>query len=177
MTKRKSLWMAALSLAAIVTFIAACGSAGTPNPGGAATAATGPAGAQTTAQTSAAPVSGTRVATVGTTPSGSGSANRVPAPTGKKDLVIATGTDITTLDPQLSTAGNDPNVSFTLYDNLLYRDADGKLQPMLATEYKAVNDTTWQFKLRPDVKFHNGDPLTTPISWSAWVTPACRSRP
>lgn len=144
----------------VATVVAACGGGATPNPGGVATATTGQAGAQTTAQTSAAPVSGTRVATAGTTPSGSGIANRVPAPAGKKDLVIATGTDITTLDPQLSTAGNDPNVSFTLYDNLLYRDADGKLQPMLATEYKAVDDTTWQFKLRPDVKFHNGDQLT-----------------
>lgn len=150
----------ALALTALIaTVVAACGGAATPNPGSVATATTGQTAAPTTAQTSAAPASGTRAATVGATPGGS--ANRMPAPAGKKDLVIATGADITTLDPQLSTAGNDPNVAFTIYDNLLYRDAGGKLQPMLATEYKAVDDTTWQFTLRPGVKFHNGDALTS----------------
>lgn len=143
-------------IALIATFIAACGGVGTPNPGGVATATSG----QTAVQASGAPASASRVATAGVAPGGGGSATRVPAPAGKKDLVIATGADITTLDPHLSTAGNDPNVAFTLYDNLLYRDAEGKLQPMLATEYKALDDTTWQFKLRPGVKFHNGDALT-----------------
>ena len=33
--------------------------------------------------------------------------------------------------------------------------------PPLATEWKLVNPTTWQFKLRPNVKFHNGDRLTS----------------
>src|ERR687898_1419172 len=31
---------------------------------------------------------------------------------------------------------------------------------MLATEWKVVNDTTWEFKLRRNVKFHNGEPFT-----------------
>src|SRR5207249_1898083 len=32
--------------------------------------------------------------------------------------------------------------------------------PNLATEWKLLNDKTWQFKLRPGVKFHDGQPLT-----------------
>jgi peptide/nickel transport system substrate-binding protein len=47
-----------------------------------------------------------------------------------------------------------------LFDNLLSRHRDGKLYPSLATEWNLVNPTTWQFKLRPNVKFHNGDPFT-----------------
>src|SRR6185503_4212935 len=41
------------------------------------------------------------------------------------------------------------------------RDPDLKLIPRLATEWKSTGDTTWEFKLRPNVKFHNGDPLTS----------------
>src|SRR5581483_7353539 len=36
-----------------------------------------------------------------------------------------------------------------IYDRLLDRDAKTfKPKPMLATEWKVVNDTTWEFKLR-----------------------------
>ncbi|HEX9017286.1 MAG TPA: ABC transporter substrate-binding protein, partial [Chloroflexota bacterium] len=46
-----------------------------------------------------------------------------------------------------------------IFDTLLTRDTQGKLQPGLAVSYKAINDTTWEFKLRPNVKFQNGEPL------------------
>jgi peptide/nickel transport system substrate-binding protein len=60
----------------------------------------------------------------------------------------------------MSTTVNDIAVTFNLFDNLLSRHRDGKLYPSLAVEWKLVNPTTWQFKLRPNVKFHNGDPFT-----------------
>ncbi len=48
-----------------------------------------------------------------------------------------------------------------IYDRLLDRDAKTfKPKPMLATSWKIVNDTTWEFKLRQNVKFHNGEPFT-----------------
>ena len=48
-----------------------------------------------------------------------------------------------------------------IYDRLLDRDAKTlKPKPMLATGWKVVNDTTWEFTLRPGVKFHNGEPFT-----------------
>lgn len=83
------------------------------------------------------------------------------APADKRNLVIATAGDISKLDPQMSTSSNDIYVSFNIFDNLLTRDPDLNLQPQLATEWKALNDTTWEFKLRPNVKFHNGDPLSS----------------
>ena len=42
-----------------------------------------------------------------------------------------------------------------------FLDADGKLLPMLAVSWRALNDTTWEFKLRPGVKFSNGQPFTS----------------
>jgi peptide/nickel transport system substrate-binding protein len=36
---------------------------------------------------------------------------------------------------------------------------DGSITPRLATSWSKVNDTTWQFKLRQGVKFHDGAPF------------------
>jgi peptide/nickel transport system substrate-binding protein len=83
------------------------------------------------------------------------------APAGKNTLVIGTAADISSMDPHTTTAVNNITVSFNLYDNLTTRTPDLKHVPQLATEWKSINDTTWEFKLRPNVKFHNGDPLTS----------------
>src|SRR2546426_1227716 len=61
----------------------------------------------------------------------------------------------------MSTSSNDIRVSFNLFDNLTSRRPDGKLAPGLATEWKLQGQTTWVFKLRSGVKWHNGDPFTS----------------
>jgi peptide/nickel transport system substrate-binding protein len=81
--------------------------------------------------------------------------------TAKPTLVVGQSADVSKLDPHLSTTVNDIAITFNLYDNLLTRRRDGKLYASLASEWKLVNPTTWQFKLRQGVKFHNGDPLTS----------------
>jgi peptide/nickel transport system substrate-binding protein len=81
--------------------------------------------------------------------------------TQKKELVTAQGGDIARFDPHFSTSSNDIRVSFNLFDNLASRHPDGKLYPGLATEWKLQDPTTWTFKLRSGVKFHNGDPFTS----------------
>src|SRR5262249_1885497 len=83
-----------------------------------------------------------------------------PAGAASRDLVILQGADVTTLDPHLSTFGTDVNASFTIFDNLTFRNEDQSvIRPMLATEWK-VQDRRWELKLRPNVRFHNGDPFT-----------------
>ena len=87
--------------------------------------------------------------------------------TQKKELVSAQGGDISKFDPHFSTASNDIRISFNLFDNLTSRHPDGKLYPGLATEWKLEGQSTWRFKLRPGVKFHNGDPFTSAdAKWS-----------
>ncbi|MGH2651192.1 MAG: ABC transporter substrate-binding protein, partial [Actinomycetota bacterium] len=81
--------------------------------------------------------------------------------TKKTDFIVAQSGDVSMLDPQLSTGVWEITVTFNLYDNLLSRHPDGKLYPGLATEWKLVNPTVWQFKLRPGARFHNGDPVTS----------------
>ena len=81
--------------------------------------------------------------------------------TQKKELVTAQAGDIAKFDPHFSTASQDIRVSFNLFDNLTSRHPDGKLYAGLATEWRLEGQTTWRFKLRPAVKFHNGDPFTS----------------
>jgi peptide/nickel transport system substrate-binding protein len=81
--------------------------------------------------------------------------------TQKRELVVAQGGDISKFDPHFSTSSNDIRISFNIFDNLVSRHPDGKLHPGLATEWKLTNPTTWTFKLRPGVKWHNGDPFSS----------------
>lgn len=70
---------------------------------------------------------------------------------------------VSRLDPQSSATFWDLAMFENVFDTLTTRNAPPNsttLQPRLATEWKLLNDTTWQFKLRSGVKFHNGDPLT-----------------
>jgi peptide/nickel transport system substrate-binding protein len=81
--------------------------------------------------------------------------------TSKRELVVAQGGDISKFDPHFSTSSNDIRISFNLFDNLVSRHPDGKLHPALATEWKMTSPTTWTFKLRNGVKWHNGDPFSS----------------
>ncbi len=81
--------------------------------------------------------------------------------TQKRELVVAQGGDVSKFDPHYSTAANDIRVTFNIYDNLLSRRPDDKLYEGLAMEWKTTAPTTWQFKLRQGVKWHNGDPFTS----------------
>ena len=75
-------------------------------------------------------------------------------------LTIVQPAEATTMDPGRSTQVLTVNYFYNLYDSLTRWDAGLQLQPGLATSWKAVNDITWEFTLRPGVKFHDGSPLT-----------------
>jgi peptide/nickel transport system substrate-binding protein len=82
------------------------------------------------------------------------------APAGKKDLVVLQAADVQKFDPHMSTSEPDTKITFNIFDNLAMRDDDLQVKPALATEWKRLSNTVWEFKLRPGVKFHNGEPLT-----------------
>lgn len=85
-----------------------------------------------------------------------------PAPAQQLDenqtMVWASGTQMPTLHPFVTAAGTQRR--YDIYDMLISLSADGKPEPMIATEWKLVDDKTWQFKIRTDVKFHDGTPVT-----------------
>ncbi len=84
----------------------------------------------------------------------------ISATTPKTQLVVATTADAITLDPAFIDSTHERILSYYAFDYLLYRDALGKYGPWLADSYKQVNPTTWEFKLRKGVKFHDGTPFT-----------------
>ena len=47
-----------------------------------------------------------------------------------------------------------------LFDGLTSLSRDAKLQPAMATSWRADSPTTWIFTLRDNVVFHNGEPFT-----------------
>jgi peptide/nickel transport system substrate-binding protein len=82
-----------------------------------------------------------------------------PPPAEKTEITVVIGEDPSTLDPQARDDGNERAVNDNVYETLLTRDQDMNIVPHLATEYTRLDDTTWQFKLRAGVTFHNGEPF------------------
>jgi peptide/nickel transport system substrate-binding protein len=79
-------------------------------------------------------------------------------PTG--EVRIALAAEPNTFDPHLTVGRNTQIFVANVYDGLTARDqAAANLVPALASEWRLVNETTWQFKLRPGARFHNGDPF------------------
>ncbi|MBC5811476.1 MAG: hypothetical protein GIW95_11595 [Candidatus Eremiobacteraeota bacterium] len=86
-----------------------------------------------------------------------------PGPAGAADstVTISQGVDPVTMDPLKRTITPTTNVHYALFDTLVRHDLSGKMIPWVATSWKRVSPTVWEYKLRHDVKFWNGDPLTS----------------
>ena len=69
--------------------------------------------------------------------------------------------DSLTLDPHAQNEGPTTQVSRQVYEALVTRGLDMSIGPQLATKWKAVDPNTWYFFLREDVKFSNGQPMTS----------------
>jgi peptide/nickel transport system substrate-binding protein len=87
----------------------------------------------------------------------------VPAGVGaqaKDTLTVALPSHAPTLDPHMHFERVGILVNINMYDSLLHRDTKLQFVPSLATSWKALSDTQWEFKIRKGVRFHNGDVLT-----------------
>jgi len=76
------------------------------------------------------------------------------------NLTIGLGTDVTALDPHYHNLTPNNNVASHVYGYLVERNEKSQMIPGLATEWKAIDPTTWEFKLRKGVKFHDGSEFT-----------------
>ena len=77
-----------------------------------------------------------------------------------QNLILAVGAAPSSVDPHYSVLTSNVSLASHIYDALINRDALSKPVPGLALSWRMVDDTTWEFKLRPGVTFHNGAPFT-----------------
>jgi len=75
-------------------------------------------------------------------------------------LRIASAFDPQTMDPHSLALLYHTRVAFQIHDSLVNRDEQFRLEPALALSWQATGATTWRFKLRPGVTFHDGAPFT-----------------
>jgi peptide/nickel transport system substrate-binding protein len=68
--------------------------------------------------------------------------------------------DPQTMDPVSQNEGLTNMTNQMVYERLTYRDKKLNIVPGLATEWQQVSPLKWRFKLRPNVKFHDGTPFT-----------------
>src|SRR6266404_3963289 len=77
-----------------------------------------------------------------------------------KTFKWANSGDVSSMDPYARQETFLLTFNSNIYDPLIRRDKDLKLEPALATKWGQSDPTTWFFDIRPGVKFHDGSPLT-----------------
>jgi peptide/nickel transport system substrate-binding protein len=77
-----------------------------------------------------------------------------------QELKIAVAADVTSMDPHFFNLFPNNNIAEHVFDKLVQLDPDSKMIPGLATSWKAIDDKTWEFKLRKGAKFTDGTEVT-----------------
>ncbi len=89
-----------------------------------------------------------------------GADNNTPAMGGS--LTVGITQDLDSLDPHVAVAAGTDEVLFNIFEGLVKPDEKGNMIPAVAESYSVSEDAkTYTFKLRDNVKFHNGDVVTT----------------
>ncbi|MBI1244219.1 MAG: ABC transporter substrate-binding protein [Alphaproteobacteria bacterium] len=83
----------------------------------------------------------------------------LPGAGAAQELVMGLGGAVTSIDPHFHNLAPNNGVAANIFDRLVHQDENQRLIPGLATEWQAIDDTTWEFKLRKDVRFHDGSPF------------------
>ncbi len=84
----------------------------------------------------------------------------VTGPAAAQTLRWASQGDPQTMDPHSQNEGLTNSINQQVYERLVGRDRQLGFVPGLATEWAQTAPTVWRFKLRPNVKFHEGQPFT-----------------
>ena len=80
--------------------------------------------------------------------------------TDRDEITITQGTFPTAMDPMDHNDTPTHNVLDQPYEPVLYRDLDGEVISLLATDWERTGEQTVELEIRDDVTFHNGDEMT-----------------
>ncbi len=91
----------------------------------------------------------------------------LPAVAGAATLKVGASSGVNSLDPHFHNETPTNSVNYNIFDGLVNFDKDLNPYPVLAESWEVLDDVTWQFKLRRNVAFHNGNPFTAEdVVWS-----------
>lgn len=76
-----------------------------------------------------------------------------------QNLSIGFADPVSSADPQLNNHAGDRSLALQIWDSIIDR-RDGQVLPSLAESWKTLDDKTWEFKLRKNVKWQDGQPFT-----------------
>jgi peptide/nickel transport system substrate-binding protein len=78
----------------------------------------------------------------------------------RETVVIGLGKEIDNFDPQVAATGDSQRYGWAMFDTLYRFNHKGIIEPALATSFEISSDRlSYTFKLRPGLKFHNGEAL------------------
>ncbi|WP_301099459.1 ABC transporter substrate-binding protein [Otariodibacter sp.] len=86
-----------------------------------------------------------------------------------QEIVINNGAEPQSLDPQKTEGVPESEIQYQLLEGLVTKNPDGKVIPGVAESWESTPDfKQWTFKLRPEAKWSNGDPVTAEDFVFAW---------
>jgi peptide/nickel transport system substrate-binding protein len=77
-----------------------------------------------------------------------------------QDLRIGLASEPTAMDPHFHNLSPNNSMLSHVFEALVGQDEMQRHRPALAESWRAIDDTTWEFKLRKGVTFHDGSPFT-----------------
>ena len=83
-----------------------------------------------------------------------------PAFANPREVSIGLQAAITSMDPHYHNLSPNNSMMLHVFEPLIRRDDNQKLVPGLASSWRAIDDLTWEVKLRKNVRFHDGSPFT-----------------
>jgi peptide/nickel transport system substrate-binding protein len=78
----------------------------------------------------------------------------------QRGLQIGLSSPVNAVDPHFYSITPNNSAAFHVFDRLVHRAPDGRIEPGLALSWRPVTDTQWEFALRPGVTWHDGQPFT-----------------
>jgi peptide/nickel transport system substrate-binding protein len=81
-------------------------------------------------------------------------------PASAQTLTIGVRAGPESIDPHFTATGTHAEALKHVFDTLVWSGDGLELEPRLAESWRIVNPTTWEFKLRKGVKFHDGSDFT-----------------
>lgn len=82
------------------------------------------------------------------------------SPLAARELTIAYANRVTAVDPHFHYSAANIAMSRHFFDPLILQDEEQGLRPGLALSWTALDDRTWELRLRPGVRFHDGSEFT-----------------